>query len=120
MSTHPNVILLLRLTPDDLARKTFRAIRDEVGGRDEDEGFDFKIDEVRYSARVMESDYYKSQQISANSGDIIVWDHVTYGYGARVTWEKLEAQKIKLQVWADGICERHHCAAEISVTANYW
>jgi hypothetical protein len=117
MSTHPNVILLLSLKPDDLARKTYRAILDEAGVADD---HDIKIDGEDYHHEVMENDYLDDYQITADKGDIILFDMVTYGYGERISWEKLEAQKAKLEAWAAGICERHKCKSAIYITANYW
>lgn len=118
MSTHPNAMLLLVLTPDDLARKTYRAILDEAGLKHNDE--DIKIAGDDYHHRVMEEDYYEDSQITAKEGDIVLWDLVTYGYGATITWAKLEAQKNTLEAWAKNICERHKCSFEIFVSANYW
>lgn len=118
MSTHPNAMLLLTLTPDDLARKTYRAIMAEFGVEDEDH--DFKIGDVNYHHQVMEEDYDDGHQITAKPGDIVLWDLVTYGYGQRIAWAKLEAQKDALEEWAKGVCERHKCSYEIFVGANYW
>jgi len=117
MSTHPNAILMLALKPDDLARKTYRAIQAELGIKDDDT---IKIGEATYHNMVMESDYDEGFQISADEGDIVLWDPVTYGYGDRIAWDKLAEQKAALEEWAKGICERHHCSASIFVTANYW
>jgi len=126
MSTHPNAILLLTLTPDDLARKTWRSILEYAKvwewnnpGVIHEEG-QIKIDNNEYHQKVMESDYYESMQISANEGDIVVYDLVTYGYGDTIEWEKLEKQKVKLEEWANDICEKFHCTYKIFVTANYW
>ena len=119
MSTHPNVILLLKLTPDDLARKTYRAILAEnnIG---EDSSKDIKIDGTDYHHRVMEEDYDEGMQIAAKEGDIVVYDLVTYGYGEVITWAELEKQKNALAAWAQDVCARHHCKYEIVITANYW
>lgn len=87
MSTHPNAILLLTLTPDDLSRKTWKNILQESKvWRYQEEGvIDFegqiKIYGNDYSHKVMESNYNESMQISASEGDIVVYDMVTYGYG---------------------------------------
>jgi hypothetical protein len=115
MSTHPNAILLLVLKPDDLTRKTYRAILEEAGRED-----DLMIGGDRYNIEVMESTYDESHQIAADEGDIVVFDMVTYGYGERIEWDKLVAQKSVLEEWAAGICERHKCTASFYVTANYW
>ncbi len=117
MSIHPNAMLLLALTPDDLARKTYRAILAEAGVEDE-EGI--KISGETYHHCVMEEDYNEDNQISAKEGDIVLWNLVTYGYGETITWAKLEAQKQALEVWAEDICERYKCNFEIFVSANYW
>ena len=119
MSTHPNVILLAVLTPDDLARKTYRALCAEyAGGEDSDN--DFKIGSRSYHHEVMEGDYHESWQISAPEGSIIVFDLVTYGYGEFVTWQALREQYIALSEWATSVCDRYKCKFDIRVTANYW
>ena len=118
MSTHPNVILLLCLKPDGLSRKTHRAILDECGAKEGDDNI--KIDGEDYSVLVMESDYYEDAQITADEGDVIVYDLITYGYGERISWADLEKRKASLDAWAAGICERHKCTPSVYVTANYW
>ncbi len=117
MSTHPNAMLLLVLKPDDLARKTMRAIRQEAGVGDED---DIKIGKADYHLDVMEETYDEDKQIAADEGDIVMWDLVTYGYGEKIEWDKLAAQKAALDEWVKGVCERHKCAATIYISANYW
>lgn len=117
MSTHPNVILLLCLKPDDLARKTHRAIMDEAGVKEDG---DIKIGDADYHVRVMESDYEEGYQITADEGDIIVFDLVTYGYGERIAWDDLLRKKAALEEWATGVCARHKCTPSFFVTANYW
>ena len=121
MSTHPNVILLLVLTPDGLSRKTRREIlaensADDVEGLDRD----IKIGSHSYHHEVMEDDYSEGYQISADEGDIIIFDFITYGYGGKIIWEELEVQKKELEKWAVEICEQHNCSHKIFITANYW
>jgi len=118
MSTHPNAMLMLVLKPDDLARKTHRAICEEAGADLDDS--DIKIGANSYHALVMEDTYDSNRQISANEGDIVLFDFVTYGYGDRIAWDDLVAQKTELEKWAAGVCERHHCTAAIYISANYW
>jgi hypothetical protein len=115
MGTHPNAILLLVLKPDGLARKTYRDIIGEMGGSEY-----FNIDGKSYNSQVMEENYDEDHQLSAEEGDILVWDCVTYGYGERISWGDLLSQKESLWIWAQGICERHACSFQIYVTANYW
>ena len=117
MSTHPNAILLLTLTPEDLARKTYRAILDEARVDADD---DIKIEGTDYHHSVMEEAYDKGYQVSAKEGDIVLFDLVTYGYGETIEWSKLEAQKNSLESWARLACEKHHCTYKIFITANYW
>ncbi|MFA5307833.1 MAG: hypothetical protein WC365_10350 [Candidatus Babeliales bacterium] len=126
MSVHPNAILLLTLTPDDLSRKTWKSILEESKvwewdnpGVIDEEG-QIKIGSNGYMHNVMESDYYKNMQISAKEGDIIVYNAVTYGYGEVIEWDKLEEQKNELEVWAKTMCEKFHCNYKIFITANYW
>lgn len=119
MSTHPNVILLCELTPDNLSRKTMRNILEEAGVKDE--YGKVKIGPDEYNYEVMEEDYDESWQISAKIGNLIFFDLVTYGYGDNIAWDELQRQKNDLETWAQGICERHNCSAyQIYVTANYW
>lgn len=115
MSTHPNAMLILRLTPDDLARKTYRAILAKQDGTDR-----IVIGGVGYYCEVMESDYLEDVQISAPEGDIVVWHYVTYGYGETISWDDLVEQKAALEQWAKDICSRHKCQYSIVAGANYW
>ena len=117
MSTHPNAILLLTLTPEALARKTMAAILLETNTDPNDE---IKIGSEEYHHKVMEYDYDEGWQIAAKEGDLLFFKFVTYGYGQQILWEKLEAQKQELEEWAKGICERYHCTYKISISANYW
>lgn len=126
MSTHPNAVLLLTLTPDDLSRKTWKNILQEakVWKWQEEGVIDFegqiKICGNEYSHRIMESNYNESMQISASEGDIVVYDMVTYGYGEVIEWDKLVKQKEELEAWAKVMCKKFNCNYKIFVTANYW
>jgi hypothetical protein len=118
MSTHPNAMLILALTPDDLARKTYRAILADAGIEDGDA---FVIGEESYHMHgVMESDYHESNQLALPEGTIYVFAHVTYGYGDKITWDELEVRKNALLEWGARMGEKFHCKAEIIVSANYW
>ena len=119
MSTHPNTILLCILKPDDLARKTLRLLRADMGITEDDDE-DFKIGSEKYHVKILESDYEEGYQISADEGDILVFDLVTYGYGEKISWEKLAAHKEELEEWAKQMCEKFSCSYTIWVTANYW
>ena len=123
MSTHPNVILLLSLTPDDLSRKTKRSIvsnnrLDQDSDSEDDDRI--KIGDNSYYIEIMEDEYDDSWQISGNEGDIIIFSLVTYGYGEKVSWNDLEKRKNELEEWAKVTCETYHCSYQIDVTANYW
>jgi len=123
MSTHPNALLILTLTPHGLARKTMRDILVECGLNVDDSyerERDVKIDGVDYHHKIMESTYDEGWQISSKEGDLLFFDLITYGYGEKIPWNKLNEQKDSLETWARGICERHHCDYEISISANYW
>lgn len=114
MSTHPNAILMLVLTPDNLARKTYRAILSETSSDK------IYIDGEPYNHRVMENEYDENFQIRAPEGSIVLTGFLTYGYGEKQEWIKIEAQKQSLETWAKDVCERHACTYEIFVTANFW
>lgn len=133
MGTHPNTIIMCVLTPDDLARKTFRAIAAEQGAEVDDDTAELKVlgrtstwadgsvhVNTDFRMMVMEDNYHDSYQISAPEGSIVVHDYLTYGYGEVVTWSEVEEVKNKLDAWAKGVCERHKCSYEIKLTANYW
>ena len=117
MSTHPNVVLVCCLTPDGLSRKTMADIFAESNTNDNAQ---IQIGGKGYDHIVMESDYDEGWQLSAKEGDLLIFDLVTYGYGDSIGWQALQEQKQQLEEWSKGICERHHCKADIRVTANYW
>ena len=118
MSCHPNAMLILALTPDGLARKTYRAILADAGI---DSDGSFKIGGKFYHQHgVMENDYDKGNQLGLPEGTIYVFSLVTYGYGETIKWADLEAQKVALEEWAKAVCEKHNCSADILVSANYW
>lgn len=120
MSTHPNAILLLALTPDNTARKTMRDIHEELGF-EKDGGFSFSIaGRYFYGIEVMESDYDESNQIALPEGTLYLTTYLTYGYGETMKFADVIALKSGMEEWAKGICERHKCSYEFFVTANYW
>lgn len=120
MSTHPNVILMAHLTPDDLARATYRAIRNEAGIPEDEVCPEISISGTDYYVKVMEEDYDEDNQISAKEGDIVLYHLVTYGFGEAIEWEKLAKLKDDLQAWCRAACEKHHCTFKILIGANYW
>ncbi len=119
MGMHPNVILMVVLTPDDLSRKTMRGIL-AVSGKDGVDDEVIKIVKKDYNYLIMESDYDEVYQISAKEGDLVFFDMVTYGYGEVIDWDVLEVQKKILDTWARKICREFACSYVIKVTANHW
>lgn len=117
MGTHPNAILMAHLTPDDLSRKTMRAILAEAGVEDDN---DIPIGQADYHHLILDGDWDDGYQIGGQEGDLVFFDFVTYGYGEQVAWDDLEKQKNDLEAWAKATSEKHHCAYRISVSANYW
>lgn len=117
MSSHPNAMLLLALTTDDLARKTYRAIIKELANGDE---YVIKIGEHYYHHGVMEEEYESDFQISLPEGTIYFFNFITYGCGAKIKFDQLIERKKVLETWADTMCKKYHCTSEIFVTANYW
>ena len=118
MSTHPNAILLGILIPDDLSRKTYRAILDQHGA--DHEYANVKIGKRDYKVQVMEDSYNDGYQISAPEGSIIVHDYLTYGYGENIPWEDVEFAKDELDTWLRDTAQRNKCSYSIHITANYW
>lgn len=121
MSTHPNAILLLTLTPDDLPMKTLRAILEDEGIKIADEApvVIGTLDD-HYKYLVLESDYDESWQLSGTKGDILFHSFLTYGYGETIPWSAVQRRYDELDQWAQRVCEKHHCNYNISITANYW
>jgi hypothetical protein len=120
MSTHPNAILMVVLTPDGLSRKTMREIRISAGIQDSDVDRDIKIGSAEYHTLLMEDEYNEGYQLSGKEGDIILFDFLTYGYGDSIGWDRVESQKAELEAWAEAVCEKHHCTYAIRISANYW
>lgn len=92
----------------------------EAGLDADDADGQIEIDGVGYDVVIMAGTYDESFQVSADEGDIVLLDMVTYGYGARIEWSKLEMQKTALEKWAADACAKHQCKYQIHITANYW
>jgi hypothetical protein len=123
MSSHPNAILQLTLQPQDLPRKTMRAILQDAGVDPDEESPSIGLEEggFDYHVRLMEGSYDEDFQIGAPEGTIVLDSFLTYGYGDKLEWGKVAAKYERLKAWADAVCEKHHCTIhEIAVTANYW
>lgn len=131
MGTHPNALLVAELSPNDLPRKTYKDLKVECGEDPDDDDLEVLIPtgiesenrwerEDSYHTFLAEDDYNESNQITAAVGSIVLWDPVTYGYGERIEWDKLEAQKQRLNEWCKYISEKLNCTYRIYVTANYW
>lgn len=115
MNTNSNVVLLLALTPDDLVRKTYRKILEQMNDGHEDF---ITISGNDYYHIVMETEYEPTFRVAANVGDIVLFDMVTTGSGDLIAWEQLEKQKNSLEEWAKVVCERFSCSYKIFITAN--
>ena len=120
MGIHPNAILLLVLTPDDLARKTYKGILHKYSPDEDEEDSVVEVDGEEYNVRVMEGSYLESYQISASEGDIVVFGMVTYGYGDKILFDELVRRKDGLEKWAKDVCQEFKCSYKFFVTANYW
>ena len=118
MSTHPNTILMGVLIPDELARKTYRAIVGSIGA-DNDDPY-FNIGGLGYSLKIMEDSYDDSNQISAPEGSIVAHCLLTYGYGETIAWAEVEKAKAELEAWLANIAAQHKCSHSIHLTASYW
>jgi hypothetical protein len=131
MSTHPNALLVAKLSPNDLPRKTYKALKVECGVDPEDDYLSVRIPtgvesdkswerEDSYHTFLAEDSYNQGNQISAAEGSIVLWDPVTYGYGETIAWDKLVAQQQRLDEWCKRTREKLNCTYKIFVTANYW
>jgi hypothetical protein len=132
MSSHPNVLLIAVLKPANTSRKTMRDILAEAGCEGDIDDIDpvtgKKIAfhpndgaaEIGLRHFVCEGSYDDGWQISADEGDLVFFDMITYGYGEFISWDVLAEQKEMLAKWCSGVCERHNCTFEIRVSANHW
>jgi hypothetical protein len=128
MSQHPNVILAVALTPDDLSRRTMRAILDEYAVPSSVNGGSSQIivqniilpGFAEYHALVMEESYNEDYQLESKVGDLLFFTFITYGYGDIMLCPELIQRAEALSAWTEGVCEKYHCKARIFVTANYW
>lgn len=118
MGQHPNVILVLALKPNDLS--SLSKILDVVIEHKDDEENEMIIGDSHYNYDIMKDDYLEGYQISGSEGDLILHQHVTYGYGDIIEWDRLETIKKELQEWATGMCKEFNCSHRIYITANFW
>lgn len=117
MSTHPNVMLQCVLTVNGGTRKTQRELLRAYG---EPDGDDIKIDGTSCNVTVMESDYDEGWQISADEGQIVLHEYLTYGYGEIVTIDDMMARVLAIKAWAEEAKETHGFTYEIRIGANFW
>lgn len=117
MSSHPNVLLISKLTPDNTSRKTLRDIVEEYSCSSDDY---VKIGGEDYIHICMEDTYEEDMQVSGKEGDLIFLILVTYGYGKSIKWDDLENKKNILEDWSKEVCKTYNCSYEIEVSANYW
>lgn len=119
MSIHPNALLMLHLSPNDLPRKTFLEIVRDAGSDPDDA--QVKIDGHDYSVKLMDGDYDEGWQVSGAEGEIVLMSMVTYGYGERISWDDLRTRANALATWAEENMDRYKLAsAKVSIGANYW
>jgi hypothetical protein len=105
------------LTPESNPRETAKAIAEANNANEYDQ---ILIGGVQYRCLLMRDEYDSNDQIGAKEGDFVVFDLVTYGYGATITWQNLCDRQQALEVWAAMASEKFHCKHEIFVSANYW
>ena len=117
MSTHPNVMLQCVLTVNNGTRTTQRALEQAYPTK---YGEGVQISDRDYHLTVMESDYDDGFQISADEGQIVIHDYLTYGYGETVTVEELLAKIDAVKSWAEEAKGPHGFTYEIRIGANYW
>lgn len=120
MSSHPNAMLLVTITPDDSSRKTFRDMAAHEGSEISEGSADIRIGGRRFSASVMENDYDEGKQISAEEGQIVMYGFLTYGYGEQAPWHEVAALVDAVETWAEEACARFKFTYKISISANYW
>lgn len=116
MSDQPNVMLMAVLTPDDLARRTARAICEELHTTG---AGDFQLGGKWFTVTIMEDNYDDTYQIKAMEGQIVVHCYLTYGYGLYMAWAEVVMLVNELERVIVDLCEKFHCTHEIVIGANY-
>lgn len=125
MSTHPNAMLQLVLTPLDPSFDAFQYFGwqqpEDNEDNDPDLNFELRIGERDYTATVFTEDgddYNEHWQINGEAGQVIIHDYITYGYGETITFKALVDRANELMEWA----VKHHEAFSytLRVGANYW
>ena len=127
MSRHPNAVLLLTLTPNEISnmsydeaiihsKNVYNDILEFTNTGEEDQ---VKINDKGYTILVMDDDYHEPYHISATLGDTVVFGYLSYGYGDVMKWCNVENMKNELETWGKSICEKFNCTYEINITANY-
>ena len=139
MSTHPNAMLILRLEPDDVPRKTLREMLDEHRkGFDRDSDGLIRVNEhgsnyprllddnvfcignIVYRSKLMDG-YDESDQIDGEEGQIVLFDLMTYGYGESIAFDEVKRRAEALNAWAVENCPKHKISKwSVEVSANFW
>lgn len=121
MSTDPNTLIVLQLTPnngEDPYEVFSRIIKDL--SLDEDDAA-ISIDNKNYQIKVIgEEGYDENYQISSDPNTIILHTYITHGYGSTIDWSELEKINNSLEVWSAIIKTKYNCSSKIYITANYW
>jgi len=145
MGIHPNAMLLVLVDPDNGSRRTYRELFAEMKNMgiecepeyDGTGGGQFRLPngsdgkptdrcpggeptEEDYYVQVFEDDYDHCFQISGREGQLSIHDLVTYGYGDKVQWKELEAQKNRLTDLLDQLAPKLKFTYEVYIGANYW
>lgn len=140
MGTHPNAMIMAVLTVDQGSRKTERMIFEycqKNGVKTDADDKEIRIPTgerghvseqwpegypitCNWSVKVMESDYDEGYQISADEGQIVFHTFLTYGYGEKISWERLEAIKNQIEDLLEPMSKPLQFSYEIFIGANYW
>ena len=133
MSTHPNSIIMVVFTPDDLSRKTYRhivanykysdsEINDgdvRISGLVEDDQKHY--DNARFNSFIVEdADEVNSVQIEAPEGSIVFYKYLTYGFCEKIEWDDVRHTHEVLEAWATEVDKEFKCSHKIYISANYW
>jgi hypothetical protein len=127
MSSHPNAMLKLTLTPDGWMSDDFDLMGAILtdNGVDPDEvdytHTDINFENQSYSIILRDEDYDECEfGVDAEVGEIMVTAFLTYGYQETMSWERAVEGKGKLERWAVGVCAKYGCTYKLEITANYW
>ena len=114
MSSHPNTLLMLQLSPNEPSIDVKHLLDAEC---DSEGDCTIKLGGFDYSVA---TDDENDMQIRVPEGSAVLHDFLTYGYTDVVNWNEVPAIVDALKTWAEAFCDKHNCSYHIYIGANFW